>query len=115
MLDIYGIKNCDTVKKSLKWLDAEGISYTFHDFKKEAPTEDLVKDWVDALGVDLVLNKRGTTWRKLEAADQAKAESVEGAVALIVEHSSMIKRPVIVGDGHVSVGFTPDVQAKLKG
>ncbi len=115
MLDIYGIKNCDTVKKSLKWLDAENIGYTFHDFKKEAPTADLVNGWVEALGVDLVLNKRGTTWRKLNDGDKAKADTLDGAVALLVANSSMIKRPVIVGDGHMSVGFTPDVQAALKG
>ena len=115
MYQVYGIKNCDTVKKALKWLDAAGISYSFHDFKKEAPTADLVNGWVKALAVDLVLNKRGTTWRKLDDGDKAKAVTLDGAVALLVANSSMIKRPVIVADGHMSVGFTPDVQAALKG
>lgn len=101
----YGIPNCDTVKKARKWLDAQGIAYTFHDYKKEGADAAKVESWIAAKGVDVVLNKRGTTFRKLSDAEKAQAENAAGAVQLLVANPSMIKRPVVEHDGGLLVGF----------
>jgi len=118
MLTIHGIKNCDTVKKAQKWLEVEGIEYTFHDFRKDGLTADMVQDFVDALGVDAVLNKRGTTWRKLPA-DVTDGIDDMAAKALMVEHDALIKRPVWRKDGEYRLGFAAkdlaSFEAWLKG
>lgn len=103
-LEFYGIPNCDTVKKARKWLDGRGIDYAFHDYKKEGADPEKLKAWVAAKGVDVVLNRRGTTFRKLDDAD--KADIDEGkAVRLMAEHPSTIKRPVVEYPGGLLVGF----------
>lgn len=103
-LEFYGIPNCDTVKKARKWLEGRGIDYTFHDYKKEGADPGKLKAWVAAKGVDVVLNRRGTTFRKLDDAD--KADIDEGkAVKLMAEHPSTIKRPVVEYPGGLLVGF----------
>ena len=105
---LYGIPNCDTVRKARKWLDAQGIAYEFHDFKKEGVDAGRVARWVDAAGLDTVLNRRGTTWRKLSDEEKARAEGNE-AVSLLVQHPSMIKRPVVEHGDTVLVGFKEDI------
>ena len=107
-LEFYGIPNCDTVKKARKWLEANGLDYAFHDYKKEGADASKVTGWVEAKGVDVVLNKRGTTFRKLTDAEKAQAADSHGAVTLLVQHPSMIKRPVVEHGGGILVGFKED-------
>lgn len=96
---VYGIKNCDTIKKTIKKLDTLGVSYDFFDYKKQSIDAETVKRWVNDLGIDKVLNKRGTTWRKLtNEQKQAADTNMDEAIDLLVEHTSMIKRPIIEGD-----------------
>lgn len=98
-ITIYGIKSCSTMKKAFTKLDALGVGYDFHDYKKQSIDAETVQRWVNALGIDKVLNKRGTTWRKLDDNQKQAADaSVDAAIALLVEHTSMIKRPMIEGD-----------------
>ncbi|MFC3150472.1 ArsC family reductase [Litoribrevibacter euphylliae] len=101
---IYGIKNCDTMKKAFKWLDAQGINYEFQDYKKEAPSEEQANVWVKQLGWENVINKRGTTWRKLD--DEIK-ESMndQHAVKVMLENPSIIKRPLLEHNGQTLLGF----------
>ncbi|MBX7514255.1 ArsC family reductase [Qipengyuania sp. GH38] len=103
-IQLYGIPNCDTVKKARKWLDAQSIDYSFHDYKKEGADPAKLASWSDAVGWEVLLNKRGTTFRKLD--DEAKADiDREKAIALMAEHPSMIKRPVAEHAGGILVGF----------
>ena len=104
-IHLYGIPNCDTVKKARKWLDTQGIDYAFHDYKKEGADPDKLESWADAAGWEALLNKRGTTFRKLPDADKADIDRAK-AIALMVEHPSMIKRPVVEHAGGVLVGFS---------
>ena len=98
-ITIYGIKSCDTMKKAFTQLDELGVSYDFHDYKKLGIDKESVQRWVDSLGIDKVLNKRGTTWRKLSDEQKQKADdNVNNAIDLLIEHTSMIKRPIIEGE-----------------
>ena len=111
-MNLYGIPNCDTVKKARKWLTDQGVEFTFIDFKKSPPTAEQIKQWVDAAGIEVVLNKRGTTWRKLD--DATKAITDESVlINLMSEQPSMIKRPIFEFNGQIEVGFTPDTQSAL--
>jgi arsenate reductase len=103
-LTLYGIPNCDTVKKARNWLDARGVAYTFHDYKKLGSDAATLGRWADAVGWEVLLNKAGTTFRALPDADKADIGR-EKAIALMVTHSSLIKRPVVEGDGVTLVGF----------
>ena len=105
MIHLYGIPNCDTVKKARQWLDAQGLDYTFHDYKKEGADPEKLAVWIDAEGVDTVLNRRGTTWRKLSDAQKADLDAAK-AVALLQANPSMIKRPVVEHLGGLLVGFS---------
>lgn len=97
-ITVYGIKSCSTMKKAFTKLDELGVSYEFHDYKKQGIDKEAVQRWVNALGVDKVLNKRGTTWRKLDDAQKQAADaSVDNAIELLVENTSMIKRPIVEG------------------
>ena len=97
-ITIYGIKSCSTMKKAFTKLDELGVSYDFHDYKKQGIDKDSVQRWVDELGIDKVLNKRGTTWRKLtNDQKQAADASVNNAIDLLIENTSMIKRPIVEG------------------
>ncbi|MFU7527404.1 ArsC family reductase [Qipengyuania sp. ASV99] len=107
-LSLYGIPNCDTVKKARRWLDANGVEYDFHDYKKEGADEQRLAGWIADKGLDAVLNTRGTTYRKLPDADKAAAADSHTAVALLVQHPSMIKRPVAEAGHTVLVGFKED-------
>lgn len=110
--EIYGIKNCDTMKKAFDWLDSHGVAYTFHDYRAEGVTEDQVRGWCHALGWEKVLNKASTTFRNLPDADKAGLDE-ERAIALMVREPTMIKRPVLQTGETVTNGFKPDVYAGL--
>ena len=104
---VYGIPNCDTVKKTRTWLTEHSVDYQFHDFKKQGVPADLLTGWATAVGWETLLNRKGTTWRKLDPAIQAAVVDANSAQALMLEHASVIKRPVVVwADGSVTVGFT---------
>ena len=108
MTIMYGIPNCDTVKKSRAWFDARGTAYQFHDFKKQGVPEAALRQWVQALGWEALVNKKGTTWRKLDAAMQEGVKDTESAIALMLAHASVIKRPVVVSSAKITVGYAPD-------
>lgn len=113
MIKIYGIKNCDTMKKAFKWMDANGIEYDFHDYRKDGISNEMVAEFVGALGLDLVLNKRGTTWRKLP--DDIKDNIDEaGAIKLMAENEAMIKRPIFNINGEWAIGFAKKDQETLE-
>jgi len=112
MLNVYGIKNCDTVRKALKWLETQGIAYTFHDFRKEGLDPALVQKWIDVIGWESVLNRRSTTWRKLAENDKNNIDKAS-AIQLMSEHPTLVKRPIFEDKGIVIQGFTDDVRARL--
>jgi arsenate reductase (glutaredoxin) len=107
-INIFGIPNCDTVKKSRAWFDARGLAYEFHDFKKQGVPEAALRQWASALGWEALVNKKGTTWRKLDAAAQAAVVDADSAVALMLREASVIKRPVVVCGDRVTVGYVPE-------
>ncbi len=113
MIDVYGIRNCDTVKKARDWLDAEGIDYRFHDFKLEGLDAATAEGWIRALGRDVVINRRGTTWRKLTPAQQAIGSDAEAAV-LLAAQPSLVKRPVFDTGAALLVGFGDEQRQALK-
>jgi Spx/MgsR family transcriptional regulator len=117
MLKVYGIPNCNTVKKALDWLKAEKIAFEFHDFKKEGVTKTLLSNWSKQVGTEVLINKRGTTWRTFSPEQQAAAATKAGAISLMMEKPSVIKRPIMERNGTVlSVGFDPGEWAqKIKG
>jgi Spx/MgsR family transcriptional regulator len=96
------------VKKARKWLEANGRDFDFHDFKTEGADPDKLADWIAAHGVDIVVNRRGTTYRKLSEDEKAQAGDSHAAVALLVQHPSMIKRPVVEHPGGTLIGFKED-------
>ena len=95
MVIVYGIPNCDTVKKARAWLVAHDVTYVFHDFKRQGLPADRLLLWASAVGWDNLFNRQGTTWRKLDAATQATAQTPAGALALAIANPSVIKRPVV--------------------
>lgn len=103
-IQLYGIPNCDTVKKARAWLDARGTAYDFHDYKKEGADPARLREWIAHKGVEVVLNRRGTTFRQLADADKADIDAAK-AVRLLAANPSMIKRPVVEHAGGVLVGF----------
>ena len=113
-LTLYGIPNCDTVKKARTWLDARRVAYAFHDYKKRGIDAATLNRWADALGWEPLLNRAGTTFRALPEADKAGIDRGK-AIALMIANPSMIKRPVVEGDGALLVGFRPDDWAKTFG
>jgi Spx/MgsR family transcriptional regulator len=108
MIAIYGIPNCDTVKKARVWLDKQGIAATFHDYKKEGADPERLAAWITAAGLDAVVNRKGTTFRALSDEDKARAADSHTAVALLVQQPSIIKRPIVEHPGGVLVGFKED-------
>jgi arsenate reductase len=108
---IYGIKNCDTMRKARAWLDQHGVGYAFHDYKAEGVERDVLQGWARAVGWETLLNRAGTTFRKLPDADKANL-SEKKAIALMREQPSMIKRPVLDVGGELIVGFKPEIYAK---
>ena len=116
-LTLYGIPNCDTVKKARAWLTAHGATYQFHDFKKYGAPADRLAQWMGDAGWEKLLNRQGTTWRKLDAATQAAVCDAASASALLQTHTSAIKRPVVEWrrgtDTHTTVGFDTDLWTQL--
>ena len=104
-IQLYGIPNCDTVKKARKWLDAQGIDYAFHDYKKEGADRAKLERWSESAGWEPLLNRRGTTFRKLPEEDRADIDH-DKAIELMVENPSMIKRPVVEYPGGLLIGFS---------
>jgi arsenate reductase len=113
-ITIYGIKNCDTMKKARAWLDGKGIAYDFHDYKAAGIDKDRLKLWSDKVGWETLLNRAGTTFKKLPDADKA-AVTERKALALMLAQPSMIKRPVLDLGGKLLVGFKSEIYAKELG
>lgn len=103
---IYGISNCDTVKKARRWLDDHAIDHHFHDFRKEGLSNSLVKTWIDTIGIETLVNKRGTTYRLLS--DDVKQQLESDPIPVLCEQPTLIKRPVLVTGKNVHVGFSND-------
>ncbi|MBA4108011.1 MAG: ArsC family reductase [Leptothrix sp. (in: Bacteria)] len=114
MLTVYGIPNCDTVKKARTWLTAQGLDFQFHDYKKQGVPADRLDAWVKAVGWEVLVNRQGTTWRKLDEATKAGVTDAASAKALMLANASVIKRPVIEQYGQVRVvGFDEKKAAVL--
>lgn len=112
MITVYGIANCDTVKRARAWLGERGIAHKFHDYRKDGLDRALLEGWVAELGHETLVNRRGTTWRGLPEADKADLDASR-AVALMLAHPALIKRPLFdLGESRL-VGFTPAVQEAL--
>jgi arsenate reductase len=108
---IYGIKNCDTMKKARTWLDGHKVGYAFHDYKAEGVDKARLEGWAKQVGWEVLLNRSGTTFRKLPDADR-EGLTEKKAIALMLAQPSMIKRPVLEKGGALLVGFKPDAYAK---
>ncbi|ODT63173.1 MAG: arsenate reductase [Phenylobacterium sp. SCN 69-14] len=113
-ITIYGIKACDTMKKARAWLDAHGVGYAFHDYKAAGIDRERLEQWAAKVGWELLLNRSGTTFRKLPDADKTGIDQ-EKAIGLMLAQPSMIKRPVLDVDGKLLVGFKPDAYAAALG
>jgi len=105
VLTVYGLSQCDTVKRARQWLQAQGADFQFVDFKKTPPSAGQISAWAEAVGWEALLNKRGTTWRKFDAATQARVVDAPSAAAILAQHPSAIKRPVVEVGGQLLVGF----------
>lgn len=112
MITLYGIPNCDTVKKARVWLDQHGVAYEFHDYKKAGIDAERLGRWVDEHGWETVLNRAGTTFKKLPETDKANLDR-DRAIALMIAQPSMIKRPVLEAGDKVYVGFKPETWDQL--
>ncbi len=113
MITVYGIKNCDSVKKARNWLQKQGIDYQFNDFRAQGIERETLQTWIDQVGIDVIVNKRGTTWRNLEPSQQQKINEVSNAVDLLMANPTLIKRPVLNVDGIITIGFTTDSYQSL--
>lgn len=111
-ITLYGIKNCDTVKKARARLDARGVQYEFHDYKIAGVDRAQLERWCREAGWERVLNRNGTTFRKLPNADKANLDGT-AAIRLMLAQPSLIKRPILEIDGRVVVGFEPDLYSRL--
>lgn len=108
MIELYGIPNCDTVKRARAWLAGQGTEAHFHDFRKSPPTPEQLRGWSEAVGWERLLNRQGTTWRRLDESARAAVVDAASACALMQAQPSLIKRPLVQwADGSVSVGFDP--------
>lgn len=113
-MKLYGIPNCNTVKKARTWLDEHGVAYEFHDFKKSGISEETLKQWLSQVEWEKLVNRAGMTWRGLSEAEKAAVSDNASAIKLMQDKTSVIKRPVLVKDGQViSLGFTEAAYAKL--
>jgi arsenate reductase len=111
---IYGIKNCETMKKARAWLDRRGVDYLFHDYKAEGVERDRLEGWARTVGWERLVNRAGTTFRKLPEKDR-EGLTEKKAITLMLAQPSMIKRPVIEAGGRLLVGFAPDEYEKAFG
>jgi Spx/MgsR family transcriptional regulator len=114
MLTIYGIPNCDTVKKSLDWFTKHKIEYVFHNYKKEGVTASLLKDFMSQQDFTQIVNTKSATYKKLSPADQAKCSKATTAIAVLQENTSLIKRPIVTKKGKImAIGFDPETYTSL--
>jgi len=111
MLTVYGIRQCDTCRKAIKWLTAQGMEHRFHDFRVDGFSADLLREWLNSSFAEKLVNRRSTTWRQLS--DQQRQSEGEALVSLLLEYPTLIKRPVFVTDSIVIVGFNPGELAEL--
>ena|SRR5258706_14858743 len=109
---LYGIKNCNTVKSAIEWLNKNKIEFTFHDYKKSGITNGKLKEWIKQVGWESLVNKRGTTWRQLEEDVQKKVVNEKSAIVLMLEKTSVIKRPLIEENGKVLLQGFDEVEYK---
>ena len=112
-LRLYGIPNCDTMKKARSWLESHDLAYDFHDYKKSGITRGRLESWIAAVGWEVLLNRAGTTFRKLPDKDKTNVTEAR-AIALMLEQPSMIKRPVLERGRKILVGFSPEKYSELK-
>lgn len=111
---VYGIPNCNTVKKARTWLTDNGIDYEFHDFKKQGVTAEKLQQWCAVFGWEVVLNKKGTTWKKLTPEQQASVKDEKSAIAVLLNNTSMIKRPVVEQqEKPILISFDEELYSKL--
>ena len=116
MIKIYGIKNCSSMKKAFDQLNAQRLPFKFHDYKKQGIEIETLQHWADQVGMDVLLNKKGTTWRKFTPEQQAEIlSSPQNTLQALVENTSMIKRPVLVSGSQILVGFDEDSYKEIKG
>lgn len=114
-LQVYGIKNCNTVKKALTWLDENNIAYTFHDYKKEPAALEQLETWEKEISWETLVNKKGTSWRKLSLEEQKNVVDADSANKVLLNNNSMIKRPLIESPNGILLGFDEaEYKAKLK-
>lgn len=113
MITLYGIPNCDTVKKARAWLTENGVAHEFHDFKKQGVPVPRLDAWIAQLGWEKLVNRKGTMWRRLDAAAQEAVRDAASAKALMLSQPSVIKRPVVEWDARTTVGFDADAWALL--
>ncbi len=111
-ITLYGIANCDTVKKAKTWLQQQGVEYSFHDYRKQGLDADQLTAWVDELGWEALLNRRGTTWRKL---DESVRDAVDrdSAIQIMLDNPAIIKRPLLDRDGKKLLGFDADAYQEI--
>ncbi len=112
MVTLYGISNCDSIRKARRWLDARGVDYRFHDYRKNGLERSRLESWVDQLGWEALLNRSGTTWRKLPEGQRDGIDR-ERAIALMLEHPAMIKRPLLISGEQQLIGFKEEQYADL--
>ncbi|GGP19604.1 arsenate reductase [Silvimonas iriomotensis] len=112
-MKLYGIPNCDTVKKARTWLSEQGHDYAWHDFKKNGVSHELLAGWIAQTGWEPLVNRQGTTWRKLDDATKAGVVDAESAIAVMLAQPSVIKRPVLERNGQITVGYKPELYENL--
>lgn len=112
MIKLYGIKNCDTIKRARRWLDQNGIDYRFHDYRTDGLTPELFDELETELGWDAMLNRRSTSWRQLSESDRQNLER-EKAKHLMLSHPTLIKRPILDADHQLIVGFSTDLYQNI--
>ena len=105
---LYGIPNCDITKKAITWLNKKKISFSFHDYKQQGISKEKLNEWCDKVGLEVIFNKRSTTWRELPGPEQQNAANRQQAIRLMMEHTSIIKRPIIETGNNLLVGFNEE-------
>ncbi len=105
MIQLYGIPNCDTTKKAISWLTQNKLAFSFNDYKISGVSKSRLEEWIKKVGLESIFNKRSTTWRELSATDQGKAGTTDGAISLMMQHNSIIKRPILEKGSTILVGF----------
>ncbi|WP_188150180.1 ArsC family reductase [Teredinibacter waterburyi] len=111
-IQLYGIKNCDTVKKARKWLESHSIAYDFNDFRVQSMSADKLQAWLDKVGAEVLINRRSTTWKQLSSDEKSKLD--QGSWSIVLANPTLIKRPVLeYGDGKLLIGFNEEDYAAL--